>query len=282
MKLLTALLLSFAGTVGVSGEAFASVVKFTDQPKEPPSTALAVQVESSSNSAQSKDQGGAAPSVSAMDALLYIPPALVKYPKPIAMNSFWEKVAQCETASDWQNGGKWGGGLGIYQGTWENFGGEEFAPSPGKATKEEQIIVANRIATLGYKTVRHRDPAKAKRMGVPVSYVWDKDPVGFTGWGCYKSKSTGKYRMAKPKLVAHTPETVIAQRFRWGQKGRLVMDLQAILNVAQDGKYGKKTWAAHQRYVIHHGMNRSLVPAPKLHRPKNVPYSSTTKRCPNL
>lgn len=276
MKLRRAFLLPIAGIGVVAGTAVAHA---KSTPKEPPSTASAVQVESPANSANENDSGGAAPSVGAMDALIYVSPKLVKYPKPIAMNSFWDKVAQCETASNWQDGGKWAGGLGIYQGTWENFGGEEFAPTPGKATKEEQIIVANRIATLGYKTIRYRDPVKAKRWGVPVKYVWDKDPVGFNGWGCYKSKSTGKYRMAKPKLVAHSPETVIGQRFKWGQKGRLVMDLQAVLDVEQDGKYGKKTWAAHQAYVVKNGLPRSLVPAPRLHKPKHVPYKSTTKRC---
>jgi len=121
---------------------------------------------------------------------------------------YWDKVAQCETASDWKNRGQWAGGLGIYtkgkfgtssMGTWEFYGGEEFAPSPDKATKEEQIKVANRIAVLGYKTVVHRDPEWAKRAGVPAPYVFHKKPVGFGGWGCVKSKSTGKWRIGLPK-----------------------------------------------------------------------------------
>lgn len=121
---------------------------------------------------------------------------------------YWDKVAQCETANDWKNGGQWAGGLGIYtkgtfgsssMGTWEYYGGEEFAPSPDKATKEEQIKVANRIAVLGYRTVVNRDPEWAKRAGVPVTYVHHKKPVGFSGWGCVKSKSTGKWRIGLPK-----------------------------------------------------------------------------------
>lgn len=122
--------------------------------------------------------------------------------------SYWETVAQCETASNWKDGGKWAGGLGIYtkgkfgsssMGTWEHYGGEEFAPSPDKATKEQQIIVANRIALLGYKTTVHRDPEFAKKKGVPVVYEYDKKPVGFSGWGCVKSKSTGQWRIGLPK-----------------------------------------------------------------------------------
>jgi hypothetical protein len=122
--------------------------------------------------------------------------------------SYWDKVAQCETASDWKNGGQWAGGLGIYtkgkfgtssMGTWEYYGGEEFAPSPDKATKEEQITVANRIAVFGYKTTVNRDPDWAKRNGVPATYIFHKKPVGFSGWGCVKSKSTGKWRIGLPK-----------------------------------------------------------------------------------
>lgn len=122
--------------------------------------------------------------------------------------NYWEQVAQCETANNWQNGGTWAGGLGIYtkgkfgssnMGTWEYYGGEEFAPTPDKATKEEQIKVANRIAVLGYKTVVQRDPKWAKIHGVPATYTYDKKPVGFSGWGCVKSKATGKWRIGLPK-----------------------------------------------------------------------------------
>ena len=38
-----------------------------------------------------------------------------------------------------------GGGLGIYVGTWQMFDGDQFAANPGDATKEQQITVAERI-----------------------------------------------------------------------------------------------------------------------------------------
>ena len=65
---------------------------------------------------------------------------------------YWKKVAQCETRQDWQNGGNWGGGLGIARSTWKGYGGHEFASHPSKATVLEQIVVANRISTFGYQT----------------------------------------------------------------------------------------------------------------------------------
>jgi len=117
--------------------------------------------------------------------------SLTKTDKAKATIEFWEKLAVCETNSNWQDTGQWAGGLGIYtkgkfrdsnMGTWERFGGEEFASSPNKATKEQQIIVANRISVEGWKTTITRDADKAKRMGVPQVYEWDQEPVGFGGW----------------------------------------------------------------------------------------------------
>lgn len=121
---------------------------------------------------------------------------------------YWETVAQCETRQDWQNEGKWAGGLGIYtvgdwrdqsMGTWERWGGEEFAPHPMYASKFQQIIVANRIAVYGYRTTVVRNPEYAERNGLPPTYFYDKKPSGFGGWGCIKSKSTKKWRIGPPK-----------------------------------------------------------------------------------
>jgi hypothetical protein len=133
--------------------------------------------------------------------------------KIIPTVEYWDKVAVCESSSDgnnanWKNGGTYAGGLGIYtkgtfgdsdMGTWERWGGEEFAPSPDKATKAEQIKVANRIAVLGWKTTIYRDPEVAKIKGIPAVYQYHKKPIGFSGWGCVKSKSTGKWRIGLPK-----------------------------------------------------------------------------------
>jgi hypothetical protein len=187
-----------------------------------------------------------------------------------APDHFWDKLAVCETNSDWQNSGQWAGGLGIYtkssfpkssMGTWERYGGEEFASSPHGATREEQIIVANRISVSGYKIVVNRDPDWARRKGVPVTYLWDQEPVGFGGWGCYKSKSTGKYRMAKPqKFYYENYEDVALFSFRFNEKSKGVHDLQMILGVRVDSHYGPKTREAHISYLKKNNLPRGGVP----------------------
>ena len=58
----------------------------------------------------------------------------------------WDEIARCETGGNWSMvGPTYSGGLGIYNGTWNVFGGQQFASNPGLATREQQIIVAERI-----------------------------------------------------------------------------------------------------------------------------------------
>jgi uncharacterized protein YabE (DUF348 family) len=76
----------------------------------------------------------------------------------------WDKVAECETGENWAaQGPRYQGGLGIFAQTWKAFGGYEFAQNAGDATKEEQIIVAERIrAKHGFRAW-----GCGKRLGYP-------------------------------------------------------------------------------------------------------------------
>ena len=94
--------------------------------------------------------------------------------------AYWRDVAQCETAGNWKDHGKWGGGLGIYLGTWRRFGGREFASHPAEASVHEQMIVANRIAVLGYQTKNDYMTLDDKLNNRP----YFRPRSGFFGWGC--------------------------------------------------------------------------------------------------
>lgn len=109
---------------------------------------------------------------------------------------WWLALAKCESNLNWKDRGRFAGGLGIMthgsfrdkdMGTWERWGGEQFAPSPDKATWIEQIVVANRIAVVGWSTTVTRSAEDAESMGVPITYVWEKHGTGFDGWGCTAS-----------------------------------------------------------------------------------------------
>lgn len=156
--------------------------------------------------------------------------------KPRAMDEYWEKMARCETKSNWKDTGRYAGGLGImtngkygdyHMGTWERWGGEQFAKSPDKATKEQQILVANRISTQGW----YQPDGKFK------------EPVGFNGWGCKK-------HIGSPVLVTEHPYRYLFKKYKLGQRGDKVKILQTLLgDVIIDGYYGKQTQASHRKFL---------------------------------
>jgi hypothetical protein len=82
-------------------------------------------------------------------------PTVEPTPKIIGIGSYanpkWDELATCESGGRWDTvdgapaANAYDGGLGIYRGTWKAFGGDEFAPNAGLATREQQIIVGMRI-----------------------------------------------------------------------------------------------------------------------------------------
>ncbi|WP_326574443.1 transglycosylase family protein [Streptomyces sp. NBC_00481] len=59
----------------------------------------------------------------------------------------WDKVAACESTSDWNinTGNGYYGGLQFSQSTWEAFGGTAYAARADLATKEQQIAIAEKV-----------------------------------------------------------------------------------------------------------------------------------------
>ncbi|MDO0938500.1 transglycosylase family protein [Streptomyces sp. DG2A-72] len=59
----------------------------------------------------------------------------------------WNKVAACESTSNWSinTGNGYYGGLQFAQSTWEAFGGTRYAPRADLATKDQQIAVAEKV-----------------------------------------------------------------------------------------------------------------------------------------
>lgn len=63
----------------------------------------------------------------------------------------WDELAQCETGGRWDanTGNGYGGGLQFAHSpawsTWRAFGGLDFTTNPWEATREQQIVVAERV-----------------------------------------------------------------------------------------------------------------------------------------
>lgn len=61
--------------------------------------------------------------------------------------SVWDSMAQCEAGGNWaaNTGNGYSGGLQFAASTWRSHGGGEFAGAAHQATREQQIIVAERV-----------------------------------------------------------------------------------------------------------------------------------------
>ncbi|MGV0327527.1 resuscitation-promoting factor Rpf1 domain-containing protein [Corynebacterium confusum] len=64
-----------------------------------------------------------------------------------APDSDWDRLAQCEAGGNWNinTGNGYYGGLQFNAGTWQAYGGNEFAPTADGATREQQIFVAEKV-----------------------------------------------------------------------------------------------------------------------------------------
>lgn len=81
----------------------------------------------------------------AITAALAGGPAAAAAPKPD-----WDAIAACESGGDWKanTGNGHYGGLQFRQSSWVAAGGLKYAPRADKATREQQIAVAKRLAAL--------------------------------------------------------------------------------------------------------------------------------------
>ena len=66
---------------------------------------------------------------------------------PEQPNGVWDRIADCESGGDWSinTGNGYSGGVQFSHSTWRAYGGEEFAPLAYQASREEQIVVAERV-----------------------------------------------------------------------------------------------------------------------------------------
>jgi len=98
-------------------------------------------------------------------------------PRPVAValpqrvvtydgDSVWDDLARCESGGNWaiNTGNGYYGGLQFSYDTWHGYGGGEFADYPHEATREQQIIVAERLhAVRGFQPW----PACRIKLGLP-------------------------------------------------------------------------------------------------------------------
>lgn len=64
-----------------------------------------------------------------------------------ATGSQWDQVSRCESGGNWaiNTGNGYQGGLQFSAATWSAYGGGQYAPEAQRATKEQQIAIAERV-----------------------------------------------------------------------------------------------------------------------------------------
>ncbi|GAA0512757.1 hypothetical protein GCM10009545_13530 [Saccharopolyspora thermophila] len=79
----------------------------------------------------------------------------------------WDRLAKCESGGNWHanTGNGYYGGLQFKRSTWASYGGERFHRYPHRATREQQIVIAEalRAARGGFGAW----PACARKLGLP-------------------------------------------------------------------------------------------------------------------
>jgi len=65
----------------------------------------------------------------------------------VGNGSVWDRLAQCESGGNWSanTGNGYYGGLQFNKGTWDAYGGDQYAAYPHQASREEQIATAERL-----------------------------------------------------------------------------------------------------------------------------------------
>ncbi|HVL83299.1 MAG TPA: transglycosylase family protein, partial [Pseudonocardia sp.] len=85
----------------------------------------------------------------------------------VADGGVWDLLARCESTGNWaiNTGNGYYGGLQFDRQTWLAYGGDQYAPLPHQASREQQIAVATRLRDDrgGYGAW----PACARKLGLP-------------------------------------------------------------------------------------------------------------------
>ena len=97
------------------------------------------------------------PGAVSMQAVLVPIPTPTPAPRRVVTydgDTVWDRLAMCEASGNWaaNTGNGYYGGLQFDLSTWQGYGGSAFAAYPHQATREEQIIVAERLhAARGFQ-----------------------------------------------------------------------------------------------------------------------------------
>ncbi|MFF7234684.1 transglycosylase family protein [Streptomyces sioyaensis] len=190
--------------------------------------------QASESAEQSEFRVCAIRSIAAAAAMLAAGAAILTSGQPAEASTgrSWERLARCESGGNWHidTGNGFSGGLQLAHSTWNSFGGGAFAPRAARATRSQQIQVAERVlirqgwgawpscsVSLGLNSaVRHRALFIGTARSTPprhsraVARVWVRHP----------NTEAKRYRTGRQargdSLIINTGDTVSGLAFAHG------------------------------------------------------------------
>ncbi|KGN39653.1 transglycosylase family protein [Knoellia aerolata] len=181
-----------------------------------------------------------------------------------ASETVWDRVAQCESGGNWaiNSGNGYYGGLQFSYNTWKGFGGQRYAYTANRATKSQQIEIAQAVLKVqgpgAWPVCSVRAGLTvANGLTVPVSRDEPRSlfPLavdGQKGPGTRKAVETwigGSVNAYWSRDDVKKLQAKVGAQQDGSIGPKTTRALQAKVGAQQDGSWGPKTTAALQRYL---------------------------------
>lgn len=116
----------------------------------------------------------------------------------------WDAVAQCESGGNWSinTGNGYYGGLQFSASTWAGFGGTQYAPTADRATKAQQIEIAEKVLAVQGKGAW---PVCGTNLSNTPYTAASSDPAGTT-------QSTAAPETRAPEKASRSAERPAAEK----------------------------------------------------------------------
>ncbi len=125
-----------------------------------------------------------------------------------ATGTTWDRLAKCESGGNWHisTGNGYYGGLQFSAGTWRAFGGGAYASTANRATREEQIAIAERVlARQGWGAW----PSCSRRLGLTSA---DARAGSGVSRSTTRTAITTKKKAAKKSVVKRSSTHPVAKK----------------------------------------------------------------------
>ncbi|MFJ9448608.1 transglycosylase family protein, partial [Kitasatospora sp. NPDC101235] len=126
----------------------------------------------------------------------------------------WDKVAQCESGGNWSinTGNTYYGGLQISLPNWQHYGGTAYAARPDLATKQQQILIAEKILADQGAGAWTCAPGTGLSTDHADPYPPDPSPTATASYGSGGRVATGVHADGRVEVFAVTPSGGVTNR----------------------------------------------------------------------